>query len=256
MEEVLGVRSITFRRPNKLDEMSFEDAERHLVMSLDRQQNVFRELLYQMVRLHIRVGDHQNAEAWTHRIRQMTNDVELAARCFAGIGCMMRIREEWGTAVDYLRRALGMEPKDPELWYYIHANLGFCLAKSGELSEGEKHCRLAITALPDYPTAYYYLGVTLQAQGKVYEAAETFLKAFETNGAEVSVLRNLEALVAANPDLKEQYEETLELLRAAYGMNDILRIHYEWEYAPGFRAKMRRTRMRIRHLMARVAQPR
>ena len=56
-------------------------------------------------------------------------------------------------------------------------NLGFALNRLGRYADGEALCRQAIALDPRRASAYKNLGLSLQGEGRVVEAARAFVTA-------------------------------------------------------------------------------
>ncbi len=102
-----------------------------------------------------------------------TND---QAHFYLGMVLFHQLKET-GPAEAHLRRAVELDPKQPEYLYQLASVL---LASKGSANdEAEALLRQAIALKPDHAHAHYRLGTIMQAKGKDREAITFYMKAIE-----------------------------------------------------------------------------
>jgi tetratricopeptide (TPR) repeat protein len=101
----------------------------------------------------------------------------------------------------------------------------------GRYCEAEEFCRAAIEIDPDRYNAWKNLGVSLQGQGRMGDAALSYCEATDRGPEDPRAFRLLEDLLMAHPELLKQnpvigdrYGECFALMRTAAGRGD-RRIH-------------------------------
>lgn len=87
-------------------------------------------------------------------------------------------REDWASGVDCYGAALDLGPVAPELRYFGHNNLAYCLIRLTRFDTAEPHCRAAIEVDPGRHNAHKNLGLVRQGQDRPAEAAACFATAF------------------------------------------------------------------------------
>ena len=104
-----------------------------------------------------------------------------------------------GASVCYLE-GLSLPPAPTQTRYLLRNNLGYCLNEAHCHAEAEGHCRAAIAIDPQRHNAHKNLGVALEGQGRLAEAADAFIRAVQRNPR---ALPHLERLLASHPALAE-----------------------------------------------------
>jgi len=121
---------------------------------------------------------------------------KLAAGCNAEkIGDFARAVSEYRVGLDY-------PSEDFDTSYFLHNNLGFSLIQIGKYAEAEHYCRLAIEINPHRYNAHKNLGLALQSQGQLVEAALSLqLASVMSNNPRAG--KHLDELLAEHPEIKE-----------------------------------------------------
>jgi len=138
---------------------------------------------------------------------ELANAIEdIANRTFALMvtGAHLEKCRNWAKAAEVYRQAIQLEPTDPTTWYWANNNLGFSLNQLGDYTGGEEYCRRALKIDPSRPNAYKNLGLSLQGQGQLVEAAKHFIEGTLTCPGDDRSLRHLLELVEAHPDIKAE----------------------------------------------------
>lgn len=94
------------------------------------------------------------------------------AEAQTNLGIALAQQGRWPDAIAAYRKALSLPIyPTPEIAY---ANLGWAYLNLNQLKEAEEAYRTAIQLQPKFPQAYYFLGVTLEQQGRREEAKAAF----------------------------------------------------------------------------------
>jgi Flp pilus assembly protein TadD len=161
-----------------------------------------------------------------HELQRRSAEAALAnpkqpddvARAHLVLGAFAENRHDWHDAIANYRQVTAQIPQDPEVRYYGHNNLGFCLIQLGRFDEAEPCCLAAIDVEPRRHNAYKNLGLVFIGQGRWLDGALALLEASQRNPADPRAWRHLEQLLAAKPALMEQSADlrrgVVELKRA------------------------------------------
>ena len=126
------------------------------------------------------------------------------ARAHLVLGALDEHVQDWGSAITHYRQVVAEAPLDPEIRYFGHNNLGFCLIQLGYFDEAEPCCLAAIEVEPRRHNAHKNLGLVFIGQGRWLDGALALLEACQRNPADPRAWRHLEQLLAAKPGLLEQ----------------------------------------------------
>jgi tetratricopeptide (TPR) repeat protein len=141
---------------------------------------------------------------------ELAADDGLRAYCLLEMGRAHEGKPDYRAAAEAYRRGLALPPEPTETWYFLNNNLGFCLNQLGRFEEAEPFCRAAIAFQPFMYNAHKNLGVSLQGQGRLVEAAHSFLEAARRSGSDRRALGHLEDLLAHHPEVGREHPELLE----------------------------------------------
>jgi len=137
-------------------------------------------------------------------------DDGMRAFCLLEIGKAHEGKPDFRAAADAYRQGLALPPEQTPTWYFLNNNLGFCLNQLGRFAEAEPFCRAAIAFQPYMYNAHKNLGVSLQGQGRLVEAAHSLLEAARRSGSDPRALGHLEDLLAQHPEVGREHPEILE----------------------------------------------
>lgn len=119
-------------------------------------------------------------------------------------------RGEFAAAVSKLQVAARLNPKNAE----AQSGLGRSLEATGKLDEAAGAYRASLAVKPDQPDVLYNLAIIHKSQGKNQEAVAELEKAIKLNeqfvGARV-ILGDLYAQLDKNDKAREQYQTVLDL---------------------------------------------
>jgi predicted O-linked N-acetylglucosamine transferase (SPINDLY family) len=153
---------------------------------------------------HHQAGRLQEAEAIYRQILQIQPDHPDALHL---LGVIAHQVGQHHIAVDYISRAIGLNPKTAE--YYL--NLGEAYRAQGKLEEAATSYRQAVMLKPAFVEAYNNLGNALKDQGKLEEAVASYRQAVAFKPTYAEAYNNL------GNALKEQgkLEEAVAVYRQA-----------------------------------------
>ena len=179
--------------------VGISEAEALLVDFVRKCEQVLEGAVNELVNFYTRNGQPQLAVEPLENLIRSINNPERKAAAFLRMGALMERLKDFSAAASAYSQALALEPENPELWYWTHNNLGFCLNQLGRHAEAEHFCRSAIEKDPSRHNAHKNLGVALAGQGQYLEAAGTFIKATHLNPRDPRALQHLNQLVVDHP---------------------------------------------------------
>ena len=168
------------------------------------------EALWAVIQMYCGTGRHPVGLGYMEKVVAAAVDPEKKAHCYLALGGIMEQVNDYKAAIGWYRRALGLEPTHSGTWYFINNNLGYCLNHFGKFTEAENYCRRAIALNGERYNAHKNLGISLQGQGLVGEAARCFVRAVQLEAADPRALRHLEDLLAENPGLATAQSDIFE----------------------------------------------
>jgi len=154
------------------------------------------------------------AVGYLAKILALTGGDQTKALCFLEMGRAHEKKRDFRAAADAYRKGLALPPQWTETWYFLNNNLGFCLNQLGSFEEAEARCRTAIAFQPYMYNAHKNLGVSLQGQGRLVEAAQSLLEAARRSPSDTRALGHLEDLLARHPEVGRDHPEILAAAQA------------------------------------------
>jgi tetratricopeptide (TPR) repeat protein len=233
-------------------ELSPEEVEKVLLQKLKDEKDSPVQALWELAQFYKSERRFDEATACLGNLLHLVPDLEGRAACLMALG---QIREQLGVfpdAVSFYRQALACEPANEFTWYFIHNNLGFCLAALGEMTDAERYCRMAIRIAPGRPNAHKNLGIVLRTQGRLEESAQAFITSTRADASDGRASMLLERLLEEHPELSEQFAEEARFCREAVKTAEqehkkrVPVIHRGW------RKRLFLLRFRIRSLLKRL----
>ena len=128
---------------------------------------------------------------------------EVAAARLVGEGGNCELTGDYRGAAWFYAGSLAFKVKDPALAFFRLNNLGFCLNFIMKFKEAEIYLRSAAELGPQMYNAWKNLGVSLEHQCRIVEAADCYLKAIIQSRSERRCVKHLLRLVDRNPELRE-----------------------------------------------------
>ncbi len=196
-------------------ELSAEEVEKVLLEKLQTEVDSPCQALWELARFYKGEKRFDDATACLARLLGLITDLDGRAACVLTLGQIREQQEDYRGAVRHYKEALGLEPGSDFTWYFIHNNLGFCLAMLGSCAEAERYCRAAIRIDPGRPNAHKNLGLALQARGDLESAAESYILSTRANASDPRASQLLDQLLAAHPGLEERFGEDARCCREA-----------------------------------------
>ena len=160
-----------------------------------------------------------------NQLGERMDDPCRAAECYLAMGQLMEQIHDYKSAIEFYEQAILLEPNTKQVAYLINNNMGYCLNYAGRYQEAEAYCRKAIAINPERHNAYKNLGISLEAQGHINEAAQCYIKAVQVNAHDPRALMHLENLIDNNRgivseihDIKEHLEDCRKAVKAAHDL--------------------------------------
>lgn len=196
-------------------EISLDEVERMLLKRLEDERDNPVDALREMALFYGRKGDCEKSMSLLRQLLGYFDTAEKKAGCILAMGGTAEQMGDFPSAIAFYKEALSLEPANNRVWYFIHNNLGYCLNKRGQFSDGEQFCRLAIAIDPNTQNAYKNLGISMQGLGRYREAAEAFVRATQVNASDPRSAKHLEDLLAEHPELQFDFRDAMEAYRKA-----------------------------------------
>lgn len=145
-----------------------------------------------------------------------SGDPSALAAHYAQLGTEAEMASDFVLASSLYRLAMAHEPTDPQVWYFIHNNLGYCMNQRGRHAEAEELCRRAIAIDGARHNAYKNLGLALKGLGRLHEAARALLDSVRVcKGRDPRSYLELHRLIGEHPELPAGHPEVREWLKVA-----------------------------------------
>lgn len=183
-----------------------QDTESLLLERLKSSQSesdYFRWLLF-VVGFYRGIQKVDAATALLQRFIATSNSDEQKAHCYLTLGQIATDEQHFEAALHHFRTALAMNPKHKKIAYVLHNNTAYCLNMLHNYMEGERHCRLAIEINWTRASGYRNLGVSLNGQAKIVEAAWALVEAVKLDVSDERARLLLRKLIEENPDVLVQ----------------------------------------------------
>lgn len=188
---------------------SKEDYLRSLETEISADEKIkFLTALVEIYRLETRGNDGQYSEAVCGEMISILHKHGLNPDLSERAACML-IKEggycekvgDYPNALRFYESSLPFEIKDPIFRYFRLNNLAFCLNFFSRFEEAEKYLRQAVDISPERYNAWKNLGVSLEHQSQIEEAAECYLRAIALSGGEHRSVTHLKRLMGRYPFL-------------------------------------------------------
>jgi Flp pilus assembly protein TadD len=186
---------------NTVVPVSAEETEAMLLDKLEKRQEEVEEVVLELVALYAQTERQPLALVYVERLLAATEAPGKRALLHLMLGRLMEQINDYGAAIEVYTNGLALEPTDQECWYFLNNNLGYCLNLGDRYAEAEARCRTAIQVDPVRHNAYKNLGVALEGQDRLAEAARAFLAAARLCPADPRSLRHLDDLLRLHPEL-------------------------------------------------------
>lgn len=160
-------------------------------------------------------GKVEQAMAHFKALLDCVESLEAKAKIVLALGQTSERAGDFEMAIGFYRHALAMEPTDVFTDYFVFNNLGYSLVQLGQFVEAEAHCRQAIQIDPTRCNAHKNLGLALQGQGRLPEAAQCFVSATQANASDDRSLHHLLSLLTDHPHLKSEFLDHFKACREA-----------------------------------------
>lgn len=115
-------------------------------------------------------------------------------------------RGDFDQAIRYYLKSLFCNPRHPWLQYYLFNNLGFCYNYNQDFKKAESFCRKATEINPGRYNAWKNIGVSLEHQGRYFEATKCYLRAMTLNREDPRAAMHLTRLIKRQPKLRDNLD--------------------------------------------------
>jgi tetratricopeptide (TPR) repeat protein len=178
-----------------------EEAEHILLERVKKQEEALGSALLDLARFYQQNGHYQIAKTIIDRVEELARGPEEKAHCHLRLGQLAEKMDDFEAAVSYYSQAYRLEPAITDVWYFINNNLGYSLNQLGRYEEAEGYCRAAIKIDPKRHNAYKNLGISLQGQGALAEAAANYIQAVRNEASDPRAFLLLRELLSEKPQL-------------------------------------------------------
>lgn len=176
------------------------EIEARLLRVARTRQQALRVTLEELAAFYQSIGREEDWERCLDRMVDLHEDANRQSGQLVMLGVTAERREDWDAAIRYYVRSLEAGPTDPNLAYFSHNNLAYCLNQLGDWEPAESYCRSALHVNPDRHNAHKNLGLSLCGQGRYLEAAHSFIVATERQPRDVRALAHLDNMIREHPD--------------------------------------------------------
>jgi CheY-like chemotaxis protein len=209
-----ALRIKTIKADSKKAKMEIsENQKKNILEYVDSTDNLVKGLYHPAI-LFADQGRYNEAIFCLRELLERSTDMQEKVKYLYSLGQIMEQMNEFEDAISYYKEASALCIVDSDISYWIHNNIGFSLCMLGRFIEAEKYCRLAIGIDLSYSNAFKNLGLSLEGQGKLRESIDAYITATENNAKDVRALNLFEKLLNKHPNLKDEYNESLNKCRS------------------------------------------
>jgi tetratricopeptide (TPR) repeat protein len=151
-----------------------------------------------------RVGQQETAYRHLKTWMKHTKNSEELAECLLMCGQLAEQVDQPKSAIAFYHEGLQVGAADPQVNYYLHNNLGYCLGNEAEYEQARHHCEAAIKLDATRSNAYKNLGLCHQGLGRYGEAATAWIQALHTDASDPRPLELLEKLFVHQSEVLER----------------------------------------------------
>ena len=181
--------------------------------------------MWELASFYSKTGRQEIAFKYVNQLVERMDDPGKAAGCYLAMGQLMEQIHDYKSAIEFYEQAIVLEPNTKQVAYLVNNNMGYCLNYVGRFQEAEAYCRKAIAINPERHNAYKNLGISLEGQGHIAEAAQCYIIAVHANAHDPRALRHLEDLIENNRgilteinDMKDHLEGCRKAVKAAHDL--------------------------------------
>lgn len=209
-------------KPAEKDTLAIE-RERKLREEVGRWEQGLEIALYQLAQFYQKSQRYLLALETVKHIEALPPNPERKARALLSMGQSSVDMEYYAEAIDYFRQALQLKPTEEDTWYWTNFYLGYSLNQLERFQEAESYCQVAIdNGLLSYDSLTN-LGISLEGQGKIGEAASSYIRAIEKVPNGNRALNYLRRLLERNPLLLRRNPALLAELKNCHDTVPVLR---------------------------------
>lgn len=188
-------------KPVEGEPMTLEEAERYLLAKLDDPDEDLHKARLEIVQFYVQTHRGRDAMPYAEAyLAECADPGEKAQMCFHQ-GQLMEQVGEWESAIKFYLMALEMGAQLTLDRYFLHNNLGYSLNQLGRFYEAAAHLREAIRLGQGRANAFKNLGLSLEGQNKLAEAARSYIAAVRANASDDRALMHIEDLAERHKEL-------------------------------------------------------
>lgn len=205
--------------PPEEKRQTYQERGQEIIQSILQLKQRLRSAYFELASLYKQGNFLEEAQDLLKMLNEDAKEPGEKALYLFTLGQVMESKSDFAAAAEYYKQAYALEPADTWIWYFIHNNLGYSLNKLGRYEEGERYCRAAVRIDPGRHNAYKNLGIALEGQDSLIEAAGCYIKAFKTNVIDGRAFHLLQDLLQRSPELPVEHPslvEEAEKARQAY----------------------------------------
>ena len=181
--------------------LTMAEVEQLELKRLEESRAVSKQALWNLVVVYSNTGRQKQALELVKKYAVLWGGRDEQASCWLAMGQLCEQLEDFETAVAYYNEGRALEDGDDSVRYLLHNNLGYSLLRLERFTEAESFLEGALAIDPKRPNAFKNLGLALQGQGRIAEAADHFVLATQADASDARSLKHLEELIARHPDV-------------------------------------------------------
>jgi tetratricopeptide (TPR) repeat protein len=202
--------------------LNVQEAEQFLLQKLKKHEQRMKNLLFELAILYSKTGHLDTAKSYLDKFGNFCNTQIEKAHYLLSLGQIMEQKSDFNGAVFIYQQASAIEQVDKNDHYFINNNLGYSLNMLKRFIEAEPLCRKAIEIDPQRHNAYKNLGISLQGQNQLEEAARNFIQSARMNASDtraanhfIDLATNHPEILKENPDLQVELENCKKAINFA-----------------------------------------
>lgn len=181
--------------------MNIEQAEKYFLAKLDDPEEDHQAIRRELFVIYRTMGRAADSMLYAQEYLAHTDNPEARAEAFYILGQAMEHISDFESAVRFYLLAFELNPQNRLYQYFVLNNLGFSLNQLKRFPESEVYLRKAIEVDSTRSNAFKNLGLSLEGQGRLGEAADSYIDAIRANAGDSRPLKHLEELVERHKEL-------------------------------------------------------
>ena len=213
-----GESAYTVTRPSDGEEvqMRADQLEQVLLRQLEDAGEDSVDAMWELAQFYKVEGKLDLAMASFKALLKRVEDSATQAKIAMALGQTAEKYRDFALAETFYRQALALDSDDPVTRYFVRNNLGYSLNQLGQFAEGESYCRQAIEIDAGRANGHKNLGLALQGQGRIREAADAFVAATLADVFDGRAALHLSDLIPKHPEMRDELAAKLRQCRRAH----------------------------------------